>query len=187
MDDELRKALAAGDAAAAGRVVDLHGPAMFRVAYRLLGSRHDAEDVVAEVFAAMVRHRERLADVTDVKAYLFASLRHVAGRVLCERRRQAITGLDESQWPASGGGLGGGGGESGVSADLEDAEETERLWAMVARLPEEQREVLALKVQGELSFREIGEIFGISANTAASRYRYALEKLQRMVERERHS
>jgi len=174
LDDELRKALAAGDAAAAGRVVDLHGPAMFRVAHRLLGSRHDAEDVVAEVFAAMVRHRERLADVTDVKAYLFASLRHEAGRVLRGRRRQAATGLDESHWPAERAAAGGG---------LEGAEETERLWAMVARLPEEQREVLALKIQGELSFKEIGAIFGISANTAASRYRYALEKLQRMAER----
>jgi len=185
LDDELRKALAAGDAAAAGRVVDLHGPAMFRVAHRLLGSRHDAEDVVAEVFASMVRGRERLAFVSDVKAYLFASLRHAAGRAIRKRRQQAATGLDAANWPAraSSGGSGGLSGAGWGGEGSGDSEEAERLWAMVGRLPEEQRDVLVLKIQGELSFKEIGVIFGISANTAASRYRYALEKLQRMAER----
>ena len=48
----------------------------------------------------------------------------------------------------------------------------------VARLPQEQREVVALKIDGGLTFAEIGEALSISANTAASRYRYALEKLR---------
>ena len=48
----------------------------------------------------------------------------------------------------------------------------------LARLPEDQREVLALKTEGELTFEEIGLVLGIPANTAASRYRYALEKLR---------
>jgi len=45
-------------------------------------------------------------------------------------------------------------------------------------LPAEQREVLALKVDGELTFEEIGGLLNVSPNTAASRYRYALEKLR---------
>jgi len=185
VDDELRKALAAGDAAAYRRVVDQHGPAMFRVAHRLLGSRHDAEDAVAEVFVAMVRGRERLAGVMDVKAYLFASLRHAVGRVIRGRRRHPVTGLDQAQWAASAAvsAGGSGGGVSGGPAGLEVAEEAGRLWSLVERLPEEQRDVVVMKIQGELTFAEIGEIFGISANTAASRYRYGLEKLQRMLER----
>jgi len=178
--DELRKALAAGDASAYRRVVDLHGPAMFRVAHRLLGSRHDAEDAVAEVFVAMVRGRERLAGATDVKAYLFASLRHVVGRVLRGRRRQVVTGLDESQLSASAASPPVG--SAGLDR-MEFAEEAGRLWGLVERLPEEQRDVVVMKIQGELTFQEIGEVFGISANTAASRYRYGLEKLQRMAER----
>ena len=45
-------------------------------------------------------------------------------------------------------------------------------------LPDEQREVLALKIDGGLTFAEIGALLGVGLNTAASRYRYALEKLR---------
>jgi RNA polymerase sigma-70 factor (ECF subfamily) len=46
------------------------------------------------------------------------------------------------------------------------------------RLPVEQREVVALKLEGRLTFEEIGAALAISPNTAASRYRYALERLR---------
>jgi len=45
-------------------------------------------------------------------------------------------------------------------------------------LPNDQREVIVLHVWGELTFSEIGELLGVSSNTAASRYRYALAKLR---------
>jgi RNA polymerase sigma-70 factor (ECF subfamily) len=45
-------------------------------------------------------------------------------------------------------------------------------------LPFEQREVVALKVDAELTFAEIGEILGLSPNAAASRSRYALARLR---------
>jgi RNA polymerase sigma-70 factor (ECF subfamily) len=49
-------------------------------------------------------------------------------------------------------------------------------------LPAEQREVISLKIDGDLTFAQIAAVFDISPNTAASRYRYALEKLRRMLE-----
>jgi DNA-directed RNA polymerase specialized sigma24 family protein len=52
------------------------------------------------------------------------------------------------------------------------------LAAAVASLPGEQREVIALKIDGGLTFAEIAAVTGTSPNTAASRYRYALEKLR---------
>jgi RNA polymerase sigma-70 factor (ECF subfamily) len=48
----------------------------------------------------------------------------------------------------------------------------------LAALPEEQRTVVAMKIKGELTFEEIAAALEVSANTAASRYRYALEKLR---------
>ena len=52
------------------------------------------------------------------------------------------------------------------------------LAASINRLPHEQREVLVMKIWNELTFAEIGEALGISQNTAASRYRYALAALK---------
>jgi RNA polymerase sigma-70 factor (ECF subfamily) len=50
------------------------------------------------------------------------------------------------------------------------------------RLPEEQREVLMLKIWQERTFDEIGRLLEISPSTAASRYRYALISLRRELE-----
>jgi RNA polymerase sigma-70 factor (ECF subfamily) len=49
-------------------------------------------------------------------------------------------------------------------------------------LPSEQSEVVILKHWEDLTFAEIAEVLGISQNTVASRYRYAMEKLQRALE-----
>ncbi len=61
-----------------------------------------------------------------------------------------------------------------------------RTWLLVEdalrALPSEQREVVYLKVYEGLTFREIGERCGVGANTAASRYRYALEALRSVLE-----
>jgi RNA polymerase sigma-70 factor (ECF subfamily) len=51
----------------------------------------------------------------------------------------------------------------------------------LGRLPEEQREVLVMKIWGGLSFPQIAEALRISANTVASRYRYALAKLREQL------
>jgi RNA polymerase sigma-70 factor (ECF subfamily) len=48
-------------------------------------------------------------------------------------------------------------------------------------LPEEQRAVVHLKIWEEQTFGEIAETLGIPANTAASRYRYALDKLDALL------
>jgi RNA polymerase sigma-70 factor (ECF subfamily) len=167
LEDHLVRRLAAGDAAAYRQAYDRYGAMLFRTALRMLGSEHDAEDAVQELFTSMVRSRDRLAEVADLKAYLFVSLRHVMARMYRRRQRQAMTGLDEAKWPTAPAG--------------EPARDAERLWKLARRLPADQQEVLALKIQGDLTFKEIGAVCGISPNTAASRYRYALEKLEQML------
>lgn len=64
---------------------------------------------------------------------------------------------------------------------LEDTEEAALLRNEVEALPPKLREVLSLKIWGGLTFAEIGELLEISHNTAASRYRYALEQLEKKL------
>ncbi len=42
--------------------------------------------------------------------------------------------------------------------------------------------MISLKIDGQLTFAQIAQVLGISVNTAASRYRYALEKLRGMLQ-----
>jgi RNA polymerase sigma-70 factor (ECF subfamily) len=163
--------LAAGDMAAFARLYDRLGARLYATARRMTGSDEAAEDAVQEVFVTLARGRENLALVSDLDGYVFTSLRHAIGRrwrSMASQRRsleglrrmiEEIHGSDGRVMPAP---------------TLADDE----LAAAVAALPEAQREVVALRVDGGLSFEEIAAATGTSPNTAASRYRYALEKLR---------
>lgn len=160
-DFRLLSGLAAGEAEAFARLYDRFGARLYRTAVGLAGNRQDAEDCVQEVFAALVRSRHRLVEVHDLPAYLFASLRRQAARCAERRARQPKILVHEPATP-----------ESPADDPREDA-----LRAALESLPAEQREVIALKVEGQLTFEEIGRALDISPNTAASRYRYALAHL----------
>lgn len=165
--DPLLFGLAAGDERAFEALYDRFAVRMYGAALRMLGSREDAEDVVQEVFLATVRSRKRLSDVRDLTAYLFAALQRTAVRC-AQRRRRAFpasqTAADEAVAP--------------VERAATDNPNWHRLQQAIRSLPEEQREVIALKIDGELTFAQIAEVMGISISTAASRYQYALKKLR---------
>jgi len=69
----------------------------------------------------------------------------------------------------------------------EEQEEAEILRGEVQSLPEKLREVLTLKIWGGLTFAEIAKLLNLSNNTAASRYRYALEQLQKKLKHLKNS
>jgi RNA polymerase sigma-70 factor (ECF subfamily) len=67
---------------------------------------------------------------------------------------------------------------------LEQDERRAAIAAALRALPEDQREVLVMKIWGGLSFPQIAEALGIPSNTAASRYRYSLARLRAQLAEE---
>jgi RNA polymerase sigma-70 factor (ECF subfamily) len=166
--DPLVQGLTEGRSEAFAALYDRFGGALFQVALAMLGSRQDAEDAVQDVFVSLVRARQRLGGVENLRAYLFASLRHAAlklsaGRKLLPHPPSGCPDLNLIPAPQTG----------SVALDR-----SVRLEQALQRLPHEQRELIALKVDGGLTFAQIASLLGINANTAAGRYRYALEKLR---------
>ena len=169
--DPLVRGLAEGREGAFAELYDRFGNRLFRAAFAMLGSREDAEDMVQEVFTSMYHARRSLATVRNLTGYVFAALRHAAGRRanrLRAWRRGRIAAVETAR------------GRTHNSASMQKSSELERA---LRSLPPEQRQVIALKIDAGLTFVEIGAALDISPNTAASRYRYALEKL-RVVLRE---
>ena len=168
----LNARLANGQEDAFAELYDAVGKQMLRVAYAMLRQREDAEDVVQEVFASLVRSRRALASVKDLKAYVFVSLRRACGRHFLDRKRgrKALETIAEDV-------------RHGQAAGTE--QEDLRLEQALASLPHEQREVIALKIDGGLTFGQIAAVTNINPNTAASRYRIALEKLRDSMEAKR--
>lgn len=68
--------------------------------------------------------------------------------------------------------------------ELPDNDDARALQVALSKIPEKFREVVTLKIWGDQTFEEIGRTIGISPNTAASRYRYALQSLRRVLRRD---
>src|SRR5438105_1130686 len=132
-DAALIQGLAEGREGAFAALYDRYAPALYRVAWTLLRSRLDAEDALQEVFLALVRSRPVLARVENLRAYLFAALRHAASRLAVRQRKSIPLALEEVPAKTSQG-------EGLIDASLDT-----RLSTALAMLPAEQREVLTLK------------------------------------------
>jgi RNA polymerase sigma-70 factor (ECF subfamily) len=155
--------------------LDRHGAALVLLARQYVANRADAEDVVQEAFIRFWRSRQQVAEPT---AFLYACVKHCAldwqrGRKRRSKREEAAARPEAD--PAA---------ESLLSAPLEQDERRKVIEAALLGLPREQREVLVMKIWGGLSFPEIAAALSISANTAASRYRYALAKLREQLAEE---
>jgi len=169
--ETLAEQLAAGDPQAFAALYDRLAVRLFNTARAMTDSLPDAEDTVHDLFVELARSRDRLARITDLDAYIFTMLRHAVSRRRRRRDvdRRAIDTVARRRVEA--------GGFTTQPAELPD----DALTAAVAGLPPAQRELLALKIDGGLTFAEIATVLGTSINTAASRYRYALEKLRNMI------
>lgn len=140
---------------------DRHQAALLLLARQYLANAEEAQDALQEGFVKFWRTRERARDPV---AYLFTCVRSAAldlrrSRLARTVRERAVAG-DLFAAPA----------------ELDDRRQT--LEAALQALPQEQREVVVLKIWSELTFAQIAEALHISANTVASRYRYAIARLQ---------
>lgn len=151
-----------------------HGKNLFRYLVFRLGSAEDAEDVLQETFCRFARYGLRWKFVRDPRAFVFRVVRNEVDRFL---KRKLGRRAGEAMIMT---------GVAGGFAAAFMAPEDQMLTALLRLaddLPAEQKEVVFLKVFEGLTFREIGSACGVSANTAASRYRYGIEKLREAVER----
>ena len=142
-----------------------HGRALLAYACALLRDPSAAEDVLHQVFLNVLRGKAAIDG--DPVPYLFRAIRNTAlNHIRGQSREVELAG-------------------AGVWLESPDGstEESLALQSALATLPAEQREVVVLKIWGQLTFEEAAAVIGVSPNTAASRYRYGLEKLKEIWKR----
>ncbi len=166
----LGERLARGEESAFAELYDACACRLHRYAAARLGSADAASDVVQSAFLRTVKSRRRFASVENPEAYLFEIARNEIARRATRDAQQRETLL-----PAE---------EQLRAADDSSAEDAEIAAAALARLSADDREVVELKVFGELTFAEIGALLGQPAATTATRYRRALASLRGWLERQ---
>ena len=150
---------------------DQFGPRLVLFARQWLPDVSDAEDVVQEAFVRFWRKYESPRE--EHAGLLFAAVRSVALDLIRRetRRRRRETVASENGFCTSG--------QAEASPFFEGADLA--VEGALNQLPAEQREVLVLKIWGELTFAQIGTALEISPNTASSRYRYSLGALRKLL------
>jgi len=147
---------------------EVHGPKLLLCARQWTRSLADAEDAVQEAFVRFWRGQRILGG--EPFPLVLTSIRRAAfdlARGNLRRTRRELRALEVAE-----------GDEPLFEPFAEGDERRCAIEAALKRLPDEQREVLVLKIWGELTFAQIAEQLAISPNTAASRYRYALTALR---------
>jgi RNA polymerase sigma-70 factor (ECF subfamily) len=173
-DKHLLKLLSHGDNSALRRLYEKYRTDLFTVALSLIHDVHIAEDCLQDVFVRLAQGAANLDIRRNLKGYLVSS---VANRAR-DRLRQKTRLSDRTENI----------GCSACVADpvkvLIDREESARVFDTLMRLPYDQREVFVLRVQAGMKFKEIAELQNISIRTAISRYRYGIEKMRALLERD---
>lgn len=157
-----------GSAALSG-LYDLTATRLVRLATTITRNQHDAEDAVGAALVRVADDVQLLLRANHPWPYLLQMVRNEALLILRRKKRWSfIDNISDLL--------------TRRTVDQLEQEDTHRaVWLALRNLPMVQREVIVLKIWEELTFAEIGEVLAIPAATAASRYRYGLEKLSAML------
>lgn len=162
-----------GDRDALRRIYQKYRTDLLKLAVGLIGDVNTAEDVVHDVFLRLAQTSAKLKVAGNLKSYLATCVANRIRNLRRDRQRHAAVGLDDPDV---------------IATDSPDparwivlSEELALLSDALVRIPDEQREVVALHIQGGMKFRQIAALQDVSINTVQGRYRYGLEKLRSLL------
>lgn len=142
-----------------------HSKLVYRIAYAVLSSHHDAEDATQETFVRVLRHGAKLAGVAEPKAWLA----RIAWRVAVDRNRQhrhvREISLDAPEKAYSEPAYAG----AGAEENLHTTQIGERVEKLIEALPEKLRQPLILSAIEEMAPREVAATLGINEAAVRSR------------------
>lgn len=143
---------------------------LFRYACYRLGNVDDAEDLLQDLFIKLCSTK---GDIKTLRSYLYRSLSNNCNTMLKRRDRLPIDYNSELE-----------------HFDMEEPSpnnfEQEFLFIdkLLRCIPNEQSEIIRLKIHAEKTFREIADILDIPLSTAKSRYQYGIDKLREGLKKE---
>ena len=154
------------------RLYEAYYMRVFSYVMTLTGDRSCAEDLTQETFFRAFAKQSSFRGESDEVTWLCAIAKNL---FLDEKRRQSRNEPFPEELPDEG---------QRFEQAVEDRDSSFRIHMMLHSLEEPYREVFELRIFGELSFREIGMIFGKTENWARVTYHRARIKLQERMENE---
>ncbi|MFC1763480.1 RNA polymerase sigma factor [Planctomycetota bacterium] len=173
-ENRIRVALKADNPQAIELIWDVWAQGLFAYIQALLCSYQDAEDVLQQVFMRMVRFRWRLAQVKQLRCYVYRMAYHEAITFRTKREKQRLLPPQNDRWLRL------------TDPSTQERHYADKLEEALRLLPEKQRVAIVLKIYRDMTFQEMAELLELSSNTVASRYRYGMKKLARLLKENSH-
>jgi RNA polymerase sigma-70 factor (ECF subfamily) len=179
-DEELMLSYGGGDAGAFETLYRRHRGPLYRFLLRQVSDAATAEELFQDVWMRVIDSRGRYEARARFSSWVYAIAHNrlmdfyrANGRarfLAQEEAEEALEALPADDPPPE--------------ALIDRKRAAERLLAALSELPEAQREAFLLQQEGDLSVEEIGEVTGVSRETAKSRLRYAVAKLRESLRTE---
>jgi RNA polymerase sigma-70 factor, ECF subfamily len=175
-DEEVMQLVQDGNPRAFELLYDRHGGAAFSLAYRMVGNRGAAEDIVQEALLSIWRSRMRYDQARgSVRTWVLGIVHNRAidalrRSMVHDRRRETIEGIEERQ-------------EAPERTEVEAArrEEARDIRDALQTLPDEQRKTIELAYFGGFSHSQIAELLNEPVGTVKGRMRLGLDKMRRQL------
>ncbi len=149
---------------------------LYRMAYRLMGNREEAEDIVQEVYVKLWGLRNELQNYNSIEALSIRITRNLCLDQL--RRRKVDQDAMKAQQMKEGG-------YTDTPADkLERKEEAEVLQALISALPEPQRSMVHLRHLEGKEYEEIAEMVNMNVNAIRVSLSRARKQMREMLEKQ---
>jgi RNA polymerase sigma-70 factor (ECF subfamily) len=171
-DQRLLRRLHRGDTEALSRIYEKYKDSLLTLAVSVLYDIHTAEDCLHDVFVNFAKAAAGLEINSSLKGYLISCVVNCARNRIKKGKNFSPCQIEETDPPAA---------LSDPAGQLIDNEESTRVFQALAKLSDEQHEVITLHIYGEMKFKEISDFLDISINTVQSRYRYGIEKLRTLL------
>lgn len=148
---------------------DLTAQRLVRFAATVTRNQHDAEDAVQFALVRVAAQPGLLCRADEPWHYLLRMVRNESLVILRRKKRWSpISGISDLLTRR-------------YVDQLEQEDDHRAVWTALRALPREQSEVVVLKIWEGMTFAEIATVLDLSPSTAASRYRYAIEKLEQRL------
>jgi RNA polymerase sigma-70 factor (ECF subfamily) len=148
---------------------------LYRVAYSVMRNAAEAEDAVQEAFLRVLKHRDKIAEIRDVRVWLV----RITWNVVLDRKRRSKTRPENEDvadfariLPAS---------DRRADEVLISSQEHSRILKAIDQLPAKERQALLLSAVQELSTSEIADVLGTTESSIRSRIFRARRELSELL------
>ncbi|HTV04153.1 MAG TPA: RNA polymerase sigma factor [Acidobacteriaceae bacterium] len=159
-------------------LVSEYSAALYRVAYSVMRNSAEAEDAVQEAFLRVLKHREKLREIRDVRVWLV----RITWNVVLDRKRRSKTRPESDDiadfvrvLPSA---------DRRADDEVISSQEHARILALIDRLPVKEREALLLSAVEELSTAQIAAALKTTESSVRSRIFRARRELSALLEEE---